>query len=407
MEWTKTATRLGALLLGLALTLALDRALGWAGLPDKLPSFPVGPPHYEFRFDRLEYSYTLRTNDRGIRYPEIPLAKPEDVRRIVLIGDSFTEGACVPDELRWSTLIEQRPELEGRVQLVNCGEAGTHPPDYLRVLLEVGLDYEPDLVLVGIFFDDLAQTPANFDPRSAASERGPAWSRAARKLWPHVSTLVEGLSPAPEPARRRGGEVRDLIACARAAAAERGISDEAFERWRAAVPPELIVAAEERRISPGMITHALSRPDFFYDGIGVESESARARAAAVGRILDFMLETCRKQDIGFGIVLMPSVHQYDPGSSQRVMASIFAAVGSPVREEWSSTETGMQRELAAWCERRGVPILDLVPVFRAAIAQADEPLNYAIDPHWTPAGHRVTADAVAAWLEPRGWVSSR
>ena len=402
---SKQLARLAALTAGFLLTLLLDRALGWAGLPAQPVAYPVAPPNYEVSFERLEYSYVLRANDRGIRYRTIPLAKPVGTRRIVLIGDSFTEGACVEVEQRWSNLIEEQHSAGGALELVNCAEAGTHPPDYLRTLVELGFDYQPDLVLVGLYFDDLAKTPAGFDVARALEAPG-GWSQCVmRGLWPHLSTLLQGgRVQAALRSERDDGEPLDLLARARREAATRDIPDEKLERWLAAVPPDMLDAAQDRRISPGLVTHALTRPGFFEDGIGVESERAQRRAAAVARILDQMLACCQERGVELGLVLLPSVHQFDPASGERLMARLFAELGRPVRPEWTTETTGMQRVLASWAEAREVPLCDLVPVFRSALPEATEPLTYAIDPHWTPAGHRVAAEAIATWLEQRGWL---
>ena len=401
---SKSLTRIAALALGLAMTLVLDRALGWAGLPPRPVAYPVAPPNYETTFERLEYSYTIRTNDRGIRYRTIPMAKPVGTHRVVLLGDSFTEGACVEAHERWSDLVEERAATGEELELVNCGEAGTHPPDYLRTLLDVGLEYDPDVVLVGIYFDDFAQTPAAFDPERVTRD----WRRggagvlgAVGRVWPHLVTLLVHATP-PKTRRPEKPGRWDLVAAARNAATASGLDEEEFEHWRQVVPDEKIAAAEARLIPPGLMTQALTRPDFFYTGIGVESENALRRAAAVRRTLDTMHAVCAEHGARFGVILMPSVHQYDSQSSRRLMATLFAALGHPVREEWKTELTGMERELQAWADESDVPFCNLVPTFREAVQGAEEPLNFEIDPHWTPAGHRVAADAIESWMMTAG-----
>ena len=48
--------------------------------------------------------------------------------------------------------------------------------------------------------------------------------------------------------------------------------------------------------------------------------------------------------------------------------------------------------------RKTVPFLDLTPAFRVS-SKTGARLNFARDGHWNPAGHRVAADAIEAWLE--------
>jgi hypothetical protein len=388
----------------LASTLVIDRALGWAGLPSEVPVYPVAPPHFEGHVENLEYSYTRRTNDRGIRYRTIPLEKPGGVWRVVLVGDSFTEGACVEDEQRWSERIEQRLAAAGgpAVELVNCGEAGTHPRDYARTLVQLGLLYEPDAVVVGIYFDDVPNTPADLDVEQVLAGPAPpsGVEGLVRSLWPHAYALVA--RDRPRPVSRKREHRANIVASARRIAEERGIDAATFERWLTAVPEAELRAVDEGLLTPGLVTHALSQPDFFYEGIGLETEAARAKWHAVERLLDALDRLCRERGIRFGVVLMPSVHQFDPRSSETLMARVFAAMGHPVRESWKHETTPLQSELASWAETQRVPFLDLVPVFREAVVSAGERLNFEIDPHWTPAGHVVAAHAIQRWMEESG-----
>jgi len=390
-------------------TLLFDRALGWIGFSAEVPAYPVGPPHLETRIEMAEYAYTRRTNDRGIRYRTIPLAKPADTWRVVLVGDSFTEGACVEDEQRWSDRIEQsRADARGpAVELVNCGEAGTHPVDYARTLCQIGLLYEPDAVVIGIYFDDVPNTPSDLDPGPvlAARASGGSLQRFLRAGWPHLHALLTSARSAR--ATRLRSRPMDIVEMARRIAVERGIGASHFERWIAAVPAETIAAVNAGKLTPGLVTHALSQPSFFYEGIGLETEAARAKLLAVERLLGALTELCHEREIHLGVVLMPSVHQFDPRSSETLMARLYAELGHPVREEWKRETTSIQAELAAWAEREGVPFLDLVPVFRAAVATAEERLNFEIDPHWTPAGHAVAAQAIRDWMEASGLLPGR
>jgi hypothetical protein len=57
--------------------------------------------------------------------------------------------------------------------------------------------------------------------------------------------------------------------------------------------------------------------------------------------------------------------------------------------------------MAAACREKGVPMLDLLAGFRAAVASADEDLYFPLDHHWTPAGHRVAASLMADFVESR------
>jgi hypothetical protein len=46
----------------------------------------------------------------------------------------------------------------------------------------------------------------------------------------------------------------------------------------------------------------------------------------------------------------------------------------------------------------GIPVVDLREPLRA---HADEPIYFVRDGHWTPRGHRVAAEAIAAAIAQR------
>lgn len=400
-----------ALMLGFAGTMLVDRALGLFGWPDRVRPFPVAPPHFERTVERPEYRYTIRTNDRGIRYRTVPLHKPAGTVRVVALGDSFVEGACVEVEQRWSNLIEHDADERGLgpLQVIDCGEAGTGPVDYARTLAQVGFDYEPDAVLIGIYTDDVPATPPNVDPQALLvlppEPVGPMGEIGAL-LWPHLAAMTTVAKMQPRHAEREPA-VTDVLAQARAHVGKNGVTLQDFRRWRKSVPDSVIDDIAHRRIAPGLVTYALTRPTFFREGIGIEGGAAVQRFHAMCRVLGAMVAACQQHGAKVGVVLMPSVFQYDPASSQRLTARVYASQGHPMRPEWLTEITPLQQHMSAWAKAQKVPLLDLVPVFRRAVAETEEPLNWAIDPHWTPAGHRVAATAIEAWLLRSGLIPGR
>ena len=91
-------------------------------------------------------------NAHGYRGPLIKIAKEPGIKRIVCIGDSVVEGLGVSEEKRYSTLIRKR--LGQGVEVVNLGVRGYNLKQAVEYFKEKGLEYRPDLVLVGITFND-------------------------------------------------------------------------------------------------------------------------------------------------------------------------------------------------------------------------------------------------------------
>jgi hypothetical protein len=90
------------------------------------------------------FSVTYRTNSVGARDRERTLAAPR--RRVVVLGDSFTEGWGIPDGERLTDLLERDLGIE----FLNFGMAHQGPYQYYLVYRDLARAYAHDLVLVGI-----------------------------------------------------------------------------------------------------------------------------------------------------------------------------------------------------------------------------------------------------------------
>ncbi len=93
--------------------------------------------------------YPVRCNSLGMRDAE-PLEDPD--LRVLVAGDSQTEGVCANDESfanSWEARLRGRSPGD-RVEVLNAGQGGTSPWNYLNVL-EAYADLEPD-VFAPVFF---------------------------------------------------------------------------------------------------------------------------------------------------------------------------------------------------------------------------------------------------------------
>jgi len=63
--------------------------------------------------------------------------------------------------------------------------------------------------------------------------------------------------------------------------------------------------------------------------------------------------------------------------------------------------------LPAWADEAGFGCLDLLPEFSAAAAKGEALYLVPRDAHPGPAGHRLAADRIAAWLIASGWIEAQ
>lgn len=112
------------------------------------PSFIFYDSSYNrFRGRPSAKNYDFRLNSMGFKDVEFTVEK-EGKYRIVAIGDSFAFGV-VPYQYNFLTVLEQRISTDRpNVEIYNLGIPETGPRDYVSILVNEGLRFKPDLVLL-------------------------------------------------------------------------------------------------------------------------------------------------------------------------------------------------------------------------------------------------------------------
>ena len=86
-----------------------------------------------------------RINSHGWRDAERSFDKPAGVRRIVVLGDSFTFGVGVDAVERYTDVLEKM--AGSNLEVLNLGMNAVGPDQELLVLETDGLRYAPDFVV--------------------------------------------------------------------------------------------------------------------------------------------------------------------------------------------------------------------------------------------------------------------
>ncbi len=103
-------------------------------------------------------SDSIRINSQGFRDYEFSEEKPENVYRIVVLGDSLTFGWLQGQKEIYPKLLEARlnesPPAGRRYEVYNMGVGGYHAGQELELLRSEALRYKPDLIVVGYCTND-------------------------------------------------------------------------------------------------------------------------------------------------------------------------------------------------------------------------------------------------------------
>ncbi|GAB4483835.1 MAG: hypothetical protein OHK006_06270 [Thermodesulfovibrionales bacterium] len=319
-------------------------------------------------------------NGNGVRsLRETPYAKPAGVKRVLLLGDSFFWGYGVNDQ---DILSEVLQRMAGRgIDVINGAASGYGTDQELLWLVEEGMKYAPDLVVLGAFplndWDEISHSvnygyPKPFfsleeeklvlhnvpvpdtreTRRKAFEEPETVLGKAKKFLRHHTHTypfLAKRLNSIPV--------VRDFLLRA-------GLADE----FTSALPGIRQMTLDQKKIRP------------LFESLVMEMKNVSAEAGA-----------------GFLLVFIPE-KETTPGAPLRYPG---------VTEEAAERNTAFSRYLAGFAAEKRIPLLDLLPIIRERHGRGETLYTAgSYDHHWTPAGHRAAAEALLAWLTANGYATS-
>ena len=415
----------------LATTVVLDR------VADR---FDVGfrprrnAPSADFRVERSEFSFRVVTNALGFRDPRVPGPKAPGLVRVVAVGDSFTQGYGVAEEEAYPRRLEAllgAADPAHRFEVVNLGVPGTNPRDYAGNLRDVGLSYEPDVVLIAVGANDVndvrvqPRSGSQFgwerlsEARRAVLQPQPAWRGLPRRVWPVLYPIAHArlgalLGDGPAPAHAGEGKKN-----AEASSDASQANPELDARWQevllafadaygrraevAAMLPELPAERRDRlrRVISGETSIAteegeeaywsllsLAQPDLMSESVLLPSsyDDAWERTSAQ---LQSAIRRARGSGARVVMTYVPDQHQVTTRGQAILNERGF---------RWDPrtlTDTTFVDRLRALAAAEQVPFVDLLAGFRA---HRDEALYFPRDGHWTPAGNELAARLLAGTL---------
>jgi lysophospholipase L1-like esterase len=282
----------------------------------------------------------------GLRDREYDRPKPGGVWRIVVIGDSITYGSGGPAANAYPQRLEAllgAAHTSGgpRIEVLNLGVPGYDLVQIVERLRTVGLAFEPDAIVYGYSLND----PQEFSVEAEALAR----------LRTGIEDQVAGNWLDALLAHSR------LYRLARRRAAERA----SLAALRADMPDDPIYAAAKS-----------GDPAQYIRAIHTEGESARR----LERGFDALAAIAAEHRLPLLVAIFPL---FEPQGGDS-LADVHARVASLARQ-------------------RGFSVLDLGPVYAAAVPVFGSPLR-ADFLHPDAVGHRVAAVALFTWMCRHAWL---
>lgn len=315
-----------------------------------------------------EFTSHVSFNSRGLRDREIELPKPPGHYRVIVLGDSFVEGAQVPIEATVSRQLEPllASASPGRqVETVNAGNAGFGTAQELLFLEHEGAVYQPDVVVLVFFVDN--DLPDN--GYRVARERDLDATRRPFFV-PDGNGDVE-LRPGLAPPTDRMEVVRPYL--------RRLVSYNLIENF--------LLWHEAREQEQAQI--GKNRPTYLPEPPREWEEAWWVTEQILGRVR----QTASSLGSELVVVAAPSFYQVDDDAWHGLIDN--------TRDRNRYRQDAPNRRLAEIAARQQLRFLDLLPAMRQAQTSGGN-LYLPADGHWTSEGHAFAARQIAEYLASTG-----
>jgi len=348
-------------------------------VPSKAFLYPTNPPAYP------DIEYTLTTDARGFRN-----RTDYDHYDVVAIGDSFVEGSNVSDEQVWPVLLAEKT---GR-SIYNLGMSAGNCVTYHESLKRIGVGLSPRIVLCMVYEGNDFRD-SNYRNRDAPTRRVGRYFRASPIRLAVKAAVTRGLGgrtvdpPDADDADATVDEIREDRA--------RAGADDPVSWLPAPVGPE---------DSPRY--YAFKIKDLLSHFVTAERFEQSAGCVKTLEKLGEIKQLCDDHGSHLTIVYAPSKYRtLTPLLMDRLTDSQLHAFMSlkaddlPEPERLKEVLAGrldvMESAIKYFCETRSIGFVSLVEPLREAMAQGRQ-AYFTYDQHWTPIGHEIVAEVLAAYL---------
>ena len=324
--------------------------LGWSHTPGKEGDWIVGE-------DRIH----VKINSKGLRDKEYPYRKKEGTFRILVLGDSFTEGFQVPLDDTFCKVLEYELNRNGReFEVINAGFAGVGTDYELLFLRREGYKYCPDLVMIGFFGNDIYD---NYRSKTILDTKNAPLEYEKKGLITHIKKVLAQNS------------------CA-------------YNYFGYTLPKHVPFLAKVL-MKLGLISF---QPIDAADGVNqlhylVFAKEYGPEWKKAWDVTQVLISEVKKEAENRGSHLAVISIPFREQVYESLWQSRLSKPGMRKRE-WDLNKP--DRLLARFMDDAGIPFLQLLPYFKKAADKSK--LYHSEDGHWNVEGHHLAGQVIYNWL---------
>ncbi len=342
-----------------------DPVLGWTKVPGSVR-----------HIRRPEIDVEIRINSLGLRGPERGYERPAGVRRVLLLGDSFTEGYYANDADTVRGVLEERLNARGcgRWEAINGGTI-SYSTDHEYVFYKTeGRRYGAEQVILLFYYNDLY---FNLSPTGPHGEFKPFFvvenGALVQRDAPHPTTEEVSRRPPPRAERRQPW---------RGSLALRLLSDRTVD---SNPPLHRLLAAL------GLLPPVAAEPPREFAPFGPRPGS-NAAWKVTGALLAALKREVESDGAHLTVLYIPARFEVNDASWALTRARF------KLGRRWDRARAF--ERLAEVCAPAGIALVDPREALRRA--ETNGPAAYLTrDEHWTPTGNHVAAEVLDGALAPR------
>jgi lysophospholipase L1-like esterase len=364
-----------------------DKDIGWVHVPNARTTWQ----------GTGEYNVFVQINSLGLRDREHTYEKPPGTFRILVLGDSFTEGIEVPLEqvfpVRLEECLDERVSRE--IEVINAGTSGYGLGDELLFFVHEGVKYRPDLVLVAVYaHNDVKDMVRDVDDNMIQSfggyvfylqdghlnKRWLQWTDPDSKVPPLERFLrrhsaIYYIFEAPDSRVRR--EVDEFI--------------DDWWPWSSSPPPAPIVSdLPPYAYEENLIIFASGFPDN-----PVVPQSMKELWELFKAAILEMQARAEADGAGLAVVIIPKDVQVHSARYDKWVSRYQKKFDSLDDISWDMGAPN--KAIQGFLLEHNIPTLDLMPDFQS-YHETHDALYFSEDIHFNEKGHQLASDLMCDWL---------